>query len=89
MLHSNSIPPTDGKNGFLRLVAYFSQTGLQCFPAGFCPPTVGNFDVSPYFFKAPVHLLNYTDHKVIVKNYWIAWLSLLGVGGGGSKNYPK
>ena len=28
------------------LVAYISQTGQQCFPACFCHPTVGNFDVS-------------------------------------------
>ena len=47
-LHSNLIPPTDGTNGLLRLVAYISQASYQCFPACFCHPTVGNFDVSPY-----------------------------------------
>ena len=35
-LHSNPIPPTDGTNGILWLVAYISQTGHQCFPACFC-----------------------------------------------------
>ena len=46
-LHSNPIPQTDGTNGLLRLVAYISQTGHQCFPACFCHLTVWNFDVSP------------------------------------------
>ena len=46
-LHSNPIPPTDGTNGLLWLVAYVSQTGQQCFPACFCHPTVGNFGISP------------------------------------------
>ena len=44
-LHSNSIPPTDGTNGLLWLVAYMSQTGYQGFPAWYCPPTVENVDV--------------------------------------------
>ena len=47
-LHSNPIPPRDGTNGLSLLVAYISQTGHQCFPACFCHPIVGNFDVSPH-----------------------------------------
>ena len=47
-LHSNQIPPTDGRNGVLWLVAYVSQTSHQCFSVCFCHPTVGNIDVSPY-----------------------------------------
>ena len=46
-LHSNPIAPTQGTNEILCLLAYISQTGYQCFPACFCHPTVGNFDVSP------------------------------------------
>ena len=49
LLHSNLIPPKDGTNGLLCLVAYISQTGCQCFPACFCDPSVGKFDLSPYY----------------------------------------
>ena len=48
-LHNNPMPPTDGTNGLLSLVAYISQTGHQCFPACFCHPTVRYFGVSPYW----------------------------------------
>ena len=48
-LYSNPIPPTNGKNGLLCLVAYILQTGHQCFPACFCHSTVGKCDVSQYF----------------------------------------
>ena len=41
------IPPTNGANGVLRLVAYVSQIGYQCFLADLCHSTTGNCYVSP------------------------------------------
>ena len=40
-LHPNLIPPTDGTNGFLWLVANISQTGYQCFTSMFLSSCCG------------------------------------------------
>ena len=57
--YSNLIPPRDGTNCLLRLVAYISQSGYQCFPACFSHTALGNFDVSPmliYILEADMQL---------------------------------
>ena len=65
-LHSNPIPNRWYKWLFVTFfVTYISQIGHQCFPACFCHPTVGSFDVSPYQIRYE-NILQYSIPIVLI-----------------------